>query len=56
MALSLGELPKDFADALAEVDRAGLAHRRFQAGMGPFGQANAVQAALERMKSSKPVR
>lgn len=52
MELSL--LVEDFADALAAVDASRAAHKQFQPGIGPFGEADAVRAALAWLKGSKP--
>lgn len=53
MIISLSELASDFADALAAVDARGEAHKTFQPGIGPFGEADAARAALAWLKTSR---
>ena len=45
---------KDFADALNAVDSSGAIHKHFQAGIGPFGEADAVRVALKWLQSTAP--
>lgn len=52
MALALAELVADFADALAAVDATHAVHKEFQPGIGPFGEADAVRAALAWLRES----
>lgn len=52
--MELGELVDDIASALAAVDAERRAHKQFQPGIGPFGEADAVRAALGWLKQSKP--
>jgi hypothetical protein len=52
--LSLINLVADFADALAAIDASGLAHKHFQPGIGPFGEADAARAAVARLKKVRP--
>ena len=52
--MQLAELVEDIANALAAVDASGAAHKQFKPGIGPFGEAHAVRAALAWLKSSKP--
>jgi hypothetical protein len=54
MTLALSELVTDLADALAAVDRSRAVHKEFQPGIGPFGEADAVRAALAWLKGTKP--
>jgi hypothetical protein len=54
--MTLHELVADFADALMVVDRTRVAHKKFQPGIGPYGEAQAVSAALKQMKEKKPER
>jgi hypothetical protein len=54
MTLALSELVSDFADALAAVDLGRAVHKAFQPGIGPFGEADAVRAALAWLKVQKP--
>jgi hypothetical protein len=52
--LSLEELAADFADALKSVDDDRLAHKRFSPGVGPYGESEAVRAALSKLRRAKP--
>ena len=54
MSLELTEVATDFADALAAVDASRTAHKQFQPGIGPFGEADAARAALAWLKRCKP--
>ena len=56
MSVELSIFLKDFADALKAIDSSGTAHKHFQPGIGPFGEADAIRAALQRMKSVGPDR
>jgi len=49
--LELDVFVNDFADALAAVDRSGAQHKHFQPGIGPFGEADAIRAALTELKA-----
>ena len=53
MALALAEFVADFADALAAVDATRVVHKAFQPGIGPFGEADAVRAALAWLRTAK---
>jgi hypothetical protein len=53
MALALTELVTDLADALAAVDATRAVHKTFRPGIGPFGEADAVRAALVWLRDSK---
>ena len=53
--ISLGVLAADFADALASVDADRQAHKQFSPGIGPYGEVEAVRAALAKLKNTKPV-
>ena len=44
--MELSVFVEDFADALAEIDRSRVSHKQFQGGIGPFGEADAIRAAL----------
>lgn len=46
----------DFADGLAAVDASGACCKRYQPGIGPFGEAEAVRSALASMKAMHPKR
>jgi hypothetical protein len=51
--VELDLLVNDFADALAAVDRTGARHKQFQPGVGPFGEADAIRAALAELRATK---
>lgn len=55
MSLSLQKFAEDFADALYQVDASGISHKQFQPGIGPFGESDAVKAALAWLKQNKQV-
>jgi hypothetical protein len=48
--VDLSTFVDDFADALAKVDQSGARHKQFQPGIGPFGEADAIRAALPELK------
>lgn len=52
--MELAALVEDIASALAAVDSERAVHKQFQAGIGPFGEADAVRAALARLKRTNP--
>jgi hypothetical protein len=52
--LTQEQLAVDFADALKSVDADQLAHKRFSPGVGPYGEADAVRAALSKLQIGKP--
>lgn len=52
--MELAAFVEDIADALAAVDASGASHKQFQSGIGPFGEADAVRAALAWLKAAKP--
>jgi hypothetical protein len=52
--MGLEELIADFANGLAAVDTSRAQHKTFQPGIGPFGEAQAVRAALAEMRRLKP--
>ena len=54
--MDLAALIEDLADALVAVDASRSVHKQFQPGVGPFGEADAVRAALTWLKDSKPDR
>jgi hypothetical protein len=54
MQLQLSELVSDFADALAAADASRSSHKKFQPGIGPFGETDAVRTALAELKKVKP--
>lgn len=54
--MTLSELIADFADGLEAVDNSRVPHKGFQPGIGPYGEAQAVSAALKELKQQKPER
>jgi hypothetical protein len=54
MAVTLQEFIEDFAEGLLQIDRSGVAHKHFQPGIGPYGEADAVKGALIVMKTKRP--
>ena len=56
MPVPLAELVAEFADALVMVDASRMSHKEFQPGIGPFGEADAVRAAIVKMKEVNPTR
>jgi hypothetical protein len=52
--VDLAALVDDMADALTAVDASRSTHKQFQPGIGPFGEADAVRAALAWLKDAKP--
>ncbi len=48
----LGQLAADFADALKSVDSDQLSHKKFSPGIGPYGEADAVRAALPKLQNA----
>lgn len=52
----LEDFVRDFADALAALDASGKAHKNFRPGIGPWGEADAVRAALLVMQQRFPSR
>lgn len=56
MRIELSTFLGDFADALKAVDSSGLSHKHFQPGIGPYGESDAVRAALHWLKEKTPDR
>lgn len=56
MQIALADLVSDFANGLKSVDEQRKSHKQFQPGIGPFGEPNAVRAALSEMKAYQPER
>ncbi|MEO7453561.1 MAG: hypothetical protein ABIV13_02220 [Fimbriimonadales bacterium] len=54
--MELDEFCELFADALAGADAKALAHKAFQPGIGPFGEADAVRLALAHLQELDPKR
>lgn len=53
--VSLEQLTVDLADALKGVDADQIGHKNFSPGVGPYGEADAVRAAVSKLKISKPL-
>jgi hypothetical protein len=51
--MDLEAVVTDLADALAAVDGRGQIHKGFQPGIGPFGEVDAVRAALTHLRSER---
>ena len=45
-----------FAEGLRAIDSSGIAHKAFQPGVGPYGEAEAVRRALQHMREHDPDR
>jgi hypothetical protein len=56
MKMTLEQFVDDFAAALSAVDHAGATYKKFQPGIGPFGESDAVKAALAVLKRTKTER
>jgi hypothetical protein len=56
MELTLAQFVDDFAGALEEVDHSGATHKHFRPGIGPFGESDALKAALAVLNSRNPAR
>lgn len=56
MRIELSTFLGDFADTLKAVDSSGLSHKHFQPGIGPYGESDAVRAALHWLKEKTPNR
>ena len=54
MECSLETVIDCFGRALTAIDRSGKAHKKFQAGIGPYGEADAVRLALDCMSAECP--
>jgi len=54
MECSLETIVDSFGQALAAVDRDGRPHKRFRAGIGPYGEADAVRLAVSYMRAEFP--
>ena len=54
--MPLATLASDFADALSWVDADQIAHKQFAPGIGPYGEADAVRAALAKLRDLIPAR
>jgi hypothetical protein len=54
--MKLEEFVRDFANGLAAVDAGRVPHKEFQPGVGPYGEAQAVSAALRQMQAKHPER
>ncbi|MGA2322597.1 MAG: hypothetical protein ABSG22_01980 [Sedimentisphaerales bacterium] len=56
MKITLEQFADDFAAALYAVDLSGATHKQFKPGIGPFGESDAVKAALTVLKGRHPER
>jgi len=54
--MELDQFADDFATALSAIDHSGATHKKFQPGIGPFGESDAVKAALALLKEIHPDR
>jgi hypothetical protein len=54
MSLSLQQLIEHFAEALRDVDKQGVPYRTYAAGVGPYGEPDAVRAALRYLQNNYP--
>ena len=52
--MEIREVVRDLADAFQAVDSGRAQHKNFQPGIGPFGEAQAVGAALAELQRNKP--
>jgi len=52
--LTLSRVTADISDALAYADRLSLCHNQFRPGIGPFGESQAIQIAVSRLKERHP--
>ncbi len=52
--MTLESFISDFAAALKTIDERGNAHKHFRPGIGPYGESDAVRAALAILKEGKP--
>jgi len=50
MQTSLESVVDAFASVLRAVDASGVAHKAFEPGIGPYGEADAIRAALDHMR------
>lgn len=50
MPIALERLILDFAEGLVAVDSARRVHKVFQPGIGPWGETDAIRAALQEMQ------
>jgi hypothetical protein len=54
--VSLKQVVNAFAEGLHTIDASGVAHKAFQPGVGPYGEAEAVRHALQHMREHDPDR
>jgi hypothetical protein len=54
MECSLERIVECFGRALRAIDRSGQSHKRFQAGIGPYGEADAIRLAIREMRNDCP--
>jgi hypothetical protein len=51
---SLKQIVDAFGEGLHAIDNSNVAHKRFQPGVGPYGEAQAVPLALQHMREHQP--
>jgi hypothetical protein len=51
---SLKQIVDAFGEGLHAIDNSNVAHKRFQPGVGPYGEAQAVRLALQHMREHQP--
>ena len=54
--MTLVQFVEDFSIALKEIDQSGIAHKQFKSGIGPFGESDAVKAALAVLRKKDPLK
>jgi hypothetical protein len=52
--MTLDQVIDAFGAGLVSIDRCGVAHKSFQLGVGPYGEADAVRRALQHMRQQDP--
>lgn len=52
--MTLDEFIDGFGAGLVSIDRCGVAHKNFQPGVGPYGEADAVRRAIQHMRQQNP--
>ena len=54
MDVSLKQVVDAFADGLRVIDESGAPHKLFKAGVGPYGEADAIRLSLQQMRAQSP--
>jgi len=52
--VSLKQVVDAFADGLRVIDESGAPHKLFKAGVGPYGEADAIRLSLQQMRAQSP--